>query len=216
MSKQTGHTEQFADGLADSPSIAIGRRDTGFYITRDSDGVPTGIVKVVAGVVDPLPAANAVAFAALQLKSKYQAALINGVHMKADTGLVGLAALAGGATQAAANARANALQAAFATHAASAGTATVDGAHKAADTAQAPTLVAVAVASDLDTSITLVNALLVAYNSHGDSAGVHFSADATLAAISITPDPPVTLANVITALNTILAAAAAHFDLASV
>lgn len=153
---------------------------------------------------------------ALQLKSKYQAALINGVHMMADTGVAALVALAGGATQAAANAQANALKAAFAVHAASVGTATVDGAHLAADTGNAATLAAVADASDEATSITLVNALLVAYNTHGDQSGVHFHDDATLAAGTITTDPPTTLGEVITDLNDLLTLATDHFALASV
>lgn len=154
--------------------------------------------------------------AVLVLKSKYQAALINGVHMKADTGVAALVALAGGATQGAANTRANALKAAFAVHAANVGIATSDGSHKAADTGNAATLALVADASNLATSITLVNALLAATVAHGTQAGVHFHDDATFHATTITTDPPTTLAHVITDLNDLLTAWATHFALASV
>jgi hypothetical protein len=47
--KQSGNTEQFADGTAASPSIQIGRPDTGFYLTRDADGVPNGLGVSIAG-----------------------------------------------------------------------------------------------------------------------------------------------------------------------
>lgn len=133
-------------------------------------------------------------------------------HMEADTSLDALAALAEPDSQANANARANALKAHFATHAASVGTRAADGAHLAADTGNAATLAAVADASDLATSITLVNALLVAYAAHGAQAGVHFHDDATLAAAAITTDPPVTLTNVCVDLNDLLDLMVAHAD----
>lgn len=47
---QSGYTECFADGSEASPSIQIGRLDTGFYVERDSAGVPIAIRTVVAGV----------------------------------------------------------------------------------------------------------------------------------------------------------------------
>ncbi len=167
--------------------------------------------------LEALEVAATVTLPAAQLRTKYQQALINGKHMAVDTQLVGLVAIptvSGAVDLAAAIVRANLLQAAFAVHAASVGTATVDGAHLAADTATAATLAAVPVASDLGTAITLAVALAAA-DDHGSVSGVHFHDDATFAAVTITPDPPVTLANVLTALNTLTTAYQVHFALHS-
>lgn len=145
---------------------------------------------------------------------QYIAARAVGTHAAVDAdhhGLLGLADVAGGATQAVANTRANLLKAAMVEHMASVGSETVQGAHKTADTAASATLAAVAAASDLNTSITLVNALLAAVVDHGDQAGVHFHNDPDAVAASITTDPPTTLAHVITDLNDLLDVYNAHF-----
>jgi len=123
-------------------------------------------------------------------------------------GLDALAALAGVGTQAVANARANALKTAMIAHMASVGTRTARGSHKNADTANSATLAAVADASDLATSITLVNALLVAINTHNNQATRHFHDDAT--SVTITTDPPTTLAHVRTDCDDLLAAMVTH------
>lgn len=51
MSRQSGVIVQVPDGSADTPALAIGRRDTGLYITRNASGIPNAIVSVVAGAV---------------------------------------------------------------------------------------------------------------------------------------------------------------------
>ena len=146
---------------------------------------------------------------------QYIAARAVGTHAAVDAdlhGLLGVADLAGDALQAAANTRAGLLKTAWLEHMASVATETSQGAHRVADTALAATLTAVAAASDLATSITLVNALLVALNSHGDSAGVHFHDEPDAAAATITTDPPTTLAHVITDLNDLIDAMRAHIE----
>lgn len=145
---------------------------------------------------------------------QYLSARAVGTHAAVDAdhhGLLDLADVAGGATQAVANTRANLLKAAMIEHMASVASETVQGAHKAADNGNSATLAAVAAASNLATSITLVNALLVAINEHGDEAGVHFHNDADAAGATITTDPPTTLAHVIADLNDLLDAFNAHF-----
>lgn len=47
---QTGNTELYADGTEASPSVQIGRWDTGFYVVRGSTGAPAALRMVVAGV----------------------------------------------------------------------------------------------------------------------------------------------------------------------
>lgn len=47
---QTGNTEQFADGTVASPSVKIGRNDTGLFIVRNTSGAPTRVGVAVAGV----------------------------------------------------------------------------------------------------------------------------------------------------------------------
>jgi hypothetical protein len=47
---QSGTTLRVAPGTVASPSIQVGRPDTGFYMKQDSDGVPNGIGVVIAGV----------------------------------------------------------------------------------------------------------------------------------------------------------------------
>lgn len=144
----------------------------------------------------------------------YIAARAAGTHAYVDAdlhGLLGLADVAGGATQAVANTRANLLKAAMLEHMASVGTPTVAGAHRAADTGAAATLTAVAAASDLATSITLVNALLAAVVDHGNQPGVHFHDDPDAVAAAITTNPPTTLAHVITDLNDLIDVYRAHF-----
>jgi hypothetical protein len=46
---QSGNTEIFADGSAAWPSVQIGRPDTGFFVKRDANGVPTSIGVSIAG-----------------------------------------------------------------------------------------------------------------------------------------------------------------------
>jgi hypothetical protein len=148
----------------------------------------------------------------LGAQANYSIALATAaVHMAKDTGLAGLSALAGDALQATANTRANALKAIAATHAASVGTPTVNGDHLAADGTAATTLAAVPAASSLPTSITLVNALFAWHQAHAIQSGTHFHNDTAPASNTLTVDPPVTLANVVTDLNDLLTMMTAHF-----
>lgn len=145
---------------------------------------------------------------------QYIAARAVGTHAAVDAtnhGLLGLAVVAGGATQAVADTRANLLKTAMVAHMASVGSETAQGAHRAADTGNSATLAAVPAASTLGTSITLVNALLAAIAAHGNQAGVHFNNDPDAVAAAITTNPPTTLAHVITDLNDLLVAYNAHF-----
>lgn len=157
--------------------------------------------------------------AALKIKTQYMHALIDGVHMGTDAGgLDALVALAGGATQAQANARAEALRTAILAHMTSVGTITAVGEHKAADTGNHDTLAAIAAltpSSLLAACITLVNGLNAAIVAHGDQSGVHFHDDATAAASTITTDPPTTLAHCITDLNDLLTTYSDHLALGS-
>lgn len=146
------------------------------------------------------------------LINKYQTALTGtAVHMKKNVGTVALTALAGGATQAEANARANALKGYAATHAASVGSQTVDGAHKAADGAAASTLAAISNASTLGTCITLINGLFAWHQAHATQSGTHFHNDTVPAGESMTNTPPTTLAHCITDLNELVTMMQAHF-----
>ena len=61
MSRQSGVIVQVPDGTADTPALAVGRRDTGLYITRDANGIPNAVVLVVAGVVKANAAPTTVA-----------------------------------------------------------------------------------------------------------------------------------------------------------
>ncbi len=184
-------------------------------------GQPVDSVQFLEDVVDSVTTLETAAttadsdITALEVKSKYTLALVNRKHMKVDTALVGVAALVA-EDQTATDERAEAIRTALLAHMASVGTYLVDGSHLAADTALAATLAAVPAATNLATCIVLVNALLVAANSHGDSSGVHFHDDATLGALTITTDPPTTLAQCRTDLNDILAALQTHFALGSV
>jgi hypothetical protein len=150
---------------------------------------------------------------AIQLKAKWELALINRVHMKiGQQGLDALVALAGGATQPQANARAEALRAALIAHMALVGTFNTDGEHLAADAANSATLAAIPAATTLGTCITLITGLQAADVAHANAAGVHFHDDATLLASTITVVPPVTLANCITDLNDLLVNMLAHLN----
>lgn len=146
------------------------------------------------------------------LINKYQTALTgSAVHMKKNIGTATLTALAGDALQADANARANALKAEAATHAASVGSQSADGAHKAADTTVAATLAAIPAASSLETCITLINGLFVWHQAHATQSGTHFHNDSAPAGNTLTVDPPVTLANCIADLNDLVTMMQAHF-----
>lgn len=144
--------------------------------------------------------------------NKYLTALSGtAVHMKKNVGTATLVALAGGALQADANARANALKGYAATHAASVGSQSVDGAHLAADGAAAVTLAAIPAASTLGTCITLINGLFAWHQAHAIQSGTHFHDDTAPAGNTLTVDPPVTLANCITDLNDLVTMMQAHF-----
>lgn len=215
MSKQSGVVVSAVDGIVAAPGFAFERApSSGLYLVRDANGVPTDIGVSIGGV----SIGSMASLASLTLKSKYQAAQINGVHMKASTDLVGLAAVDGtivdqAVLQTTVNTQLNLLQASAAAHAASLGTATVDGAHLGPD-AGAATLAAIPVASSLATSKTLVAGLFTWLAAHGAGAGTHFHDDATAAAVTVGTNA--TLANVVTNANTILAAMQAHYALASV
>lgn len=150
----------------------------------------------------------------LLLYLQFLDAQANFVHMDVDTSLSAYNStlVADTADQDACNARANLLKAAFATHAASVGSRTAAGYHEAEDVANAATLAAVADATDLASSITLINALLVAINAHRQEAGVHFNDDTV--AVTITTDPPVLIADVRADLDDLLDAYQTHFALA--
>lgn len=144
---------------------------------------------------------------------RYTNARAVGTHANVSATLDGLAGLddvAGGATQAVANTRANLLKTALIAHMADVWADDAPGAHMIAGATASGVLAAVAAASDLATSITLVNALKAALNDHGDEAGVHFHNDADAVAATITTDPPTTLAHVITDLNDLIDAIRAH------
>jgi hypothetical protein len=127
----------------------------------------------------------------LRTFGKYLLAAYNRVHMNDDLeGLEDLIALGGGATQAQANARAEALRVAMVAHMDSVGSPAVDGDHLAADPinranlTDIPTLTGT---SDLAACITLVNGLNESLRAHATQPGVHFH-DA-VASIG-TPDYP--------------------------
>lgn len=133
------------------------------------------------------------------------------VHMRKDVGKETLTALAGGALQADANARANALKADAAIHAASVGSQSVNGAHLAADATAAATLAAIPAASTLGTCITLINGLFAWHQAHAIQSGTHFHNDTVPAGQSMTNTPPTTLAHCITNLNELVTMMQAHF-----
>lgn len=137
------------------------------------------------------------------------------VHMQINQENVpALPVLPGTATQAQANARANALKVAWNAHVARVGTFAADGPHKTAD---ATNVIAAADASGLASCITLINALLAAVIGHGNQATVHFANDtgAGGTGAAITTDPPTTLAHCITDLNDLRTAFMTHFQLSA-
>lgn len=135
------------------------------------------------------------------------------VHMEVDfEGLLSLSPLPSNATQAQANARANALKVAWNAHLAGVGTVLEDGEHLAADTANA---VATIDASSVDTCEALVIALLASIIGHGDETGVHFSDDtgAGGTGATMTEADPETLPDLISDLNDLKTAMTTHMDL---
>lgn len=121
---------------------------------------------------------HATALDTASVKSKYLLAGYNRVHMAADSeGLDALVALTGGATQAQANARAEALRAAMLAHMDGVGTTSADGEHLASDPINRATLAAVPAltsGSNATACATLVVALNAALNKHATQPGVHF------------------------------------------
>jgi hypothetical protein len=160
--------------------------------------------------------------AVLDIKTKYEEAQINRIHMEADAAdlasLIALTVLGGAASQAQANARANALQALMGTnHMLGVGTILVDGEHLAADTALATTLLAIPLAVDIGTCQTLTQGLNTAIIGHGNSSGVHFHDDTGVNGSGFTPTNATadTLAKQRVDLDQIRQAMLNHFSFAS-
>lgn len=189
-----------ADVDVDHDLLGIYHPATGL---NDSRGISVAQLAVAMGVTAQT--------AAQTITNNYLLAVAGTVHMAKHTDLAALIALAGGATQAEANARANALKASAVAHAASVGSSSVNGDHKAAEVTAIGVLAAVAAASTLGTCITLINALFVWHKAHAIEAGVHFHDDTAPASNTLTVDPPVTLANCITDLNDLLTMVKAHY-----
>lgn len=134
-------------------------------------------------------------------------------HVYPNTTLDGLAALDTGAgkSQTLCNARANLLKASAAVHSASVGDWNITtGAHNLADTVNAPTLAAVADASNLATSITLCTALVAFCVAHFGQTAVHFWDD-TYTSTTVTDSTPGDLAAVALCLNELTAIFQAHY-----
>ncbi len=156
---------------------------------------------------------------ALEIKTKYMLALINRIHMEVDfEDLLALAPLAGGATQGAANTRAEVLRTALLEHMDGVGTIYVDGEHLAAETSVSSTLTAIPAATEINSCITLVNGLLAAVIAHGDSSGKHFHNDtgAGGTGATMTNNPPTTLGHLITDLNELKIAIQTHMSAGAV
>lgn len=154
--------------------------------------------------------------AALAIKVKYMDAVATAAdfHMAADTGLLGLSALTGGANAAAQSALANAMRTAMDAHMLSIGTRLAVGKHLITDAALEATLAAVPAGSSTATNCTLTIALDAAFIAHGNSSGVHFHDDSTAAGYSVTSNllaGNATDANCLTELNALLAAMKVHF-----
>jgi len=221
--------------LANAAGYTIAADDKTVTITRGSGPADVDVVveswsRAKSKDHPTLPAimesGSAALITALQVKSKYQLALIDKVHMLADlddiNALIALPVLVVGvANQAAANARANALQASFVGHLSSdPGTAFVDNEHQTTDATNRDTLAAIPIASSSPTCITLINGLAAAIISHGDetvATKVHFHDDTTASGtgFTMTTDPPVTLANQVNDLNDIRQALLNHYSLGS-
>lgn len=188
--KQSGFTQQFADGTEASPSIQIGRPDTGFYVVRDSDGIPIDILFSVAGSAASLSDLTS-GFGAAAIQIQYMDAVATAAfyHMViamqdtdtlADIVSSGAASDAVTAEHTALQVRANLLKADLRTHILAGGALRTFGAeHLLADTALADTLALVPAASNQATTCTLAIAIGVALIGHGNSAGVHFHDDTT-------------------------------------
>lgn len=157
---------------------------------------------------------NATAITANAVATSYANARAAGVHMTPAThGVAALSPLGGTDAQSLVDARANALKAALLAHMASVGSKTAEGEHLAAEGAIATTLTAVPAGSGLATTQTLTNALVTAFNAHGDSSGVHFHDDSTVAGFTPSNADADTKAKQITNLNELRAAMATHFAL---
>jgi hypothetical protein len=153
--------------------------------------------------------------ASQDLAAKHARALLDGIHQEIDLeGLTSLTALAGTETQAQTDTFLEALRTACLAHGAGVGTATVDGEHLAADTANNATLAAIPACNNtLARSIALVNGLHAWDVAHATSVGVHFHDDAAEAADTITTDPPTTLAHVRTDGNDVRQSLLNHFSI---
>lgn len=172
----------------------------------------------------PVDQSNETTLDSVNVKSKYTLAVVERVHMKADTGLAELTEIDVEGFDpesptfeedltAAGCELANALKAALLAHMADVGSTTVDGAHKAADETNDSTLAAITDADDEASLITLISGLLTAINAHRDETGVHFNDDAE--AVTITTDPPTDFEECAADANDLFNAFVAHFALAS-
>ena len=207
--KQSGLVVKAVDGSADMPGITFEYApSTGLYLIRDANGAVTGIGIAVNGASVWTSSGSATDAAATALVN-YTQALSNAVHDNATA--FSLAALAGTETQAVTDTQLNAIKASLVAHMASVGTISTAGAHKAADTGNSATLAAIADATDLASSITLVEGILAAIKAHGNQSGVHFHDDATAVALTMTTATPTTLAQVRVDANDVRTGIAAHY-----
>lgn len=158
----------------------------------------------------------------LDLRARFLAFMFSTPHMDPETP-TGLTALAGGASQATADARYTALRASLLAHFAHTGASgSSAGVHLAPDTVNGATM-GTAPNGVLATLITCIGEMKTALiaGGHADEAGVHGNvpasggSDPVLAAMTLPVDPPVTLANCVTDLNTMLAAIDAHYAFAT-
>ncbi len=149
----------------------------------------------------------------LSTQVNFTTALVKGIHALANTqGLGVLSPLGGGASQAAANARAELFRTACLTHGTGVGTFSTAGEHLGADTANNAVLAAVPAATSEATCATLTEAIYTWSWTHAYDSGVHFRYDGVLGNSTISVDPPVTLADTITDLNDLLVNLLTHFN----
>lgn len=183
-------------------------------------GLPSDPLSIAHGGSGASTAAGALtAFGgAADIKVKHTSAVIIGnlggcSHQQTDPGAAtigGLGSLDNAANLATAGARFSALRTLAIAHFASVGSASADGAHATADGVNGAGIGTNV--STLGSLITRIGEMKTALIAHASQGGVHFGNDPTLAALTLTTDPPTTQGECNADLNDLASALMVHFE----